>query len=152
MSNYQPINPSAKKLWMIHGTILTAILLAISIFIFIVIYHQIWIFLIVAGIGILSVFVFPIIEYKQWRFAITQECVDIIHGLFWVTRSVIPVNRVQHISISQGVIQKKFNLTNVDIYTASGKHTIEGILREQAEEIAAHLNRIVLVEAQHGEF
>lgn len=151
MTQYQPVDPSAKKLWMIHGTIFTAISLAIACFVFFVIYEHFWIFFIVVGIGILSIFISPIIEYKQWRFAITQECVDIIHGLFWVTRTVIPVNRVQHISISQGVIQKKFNLTNVDIFTASGKHTIEGILKEQAEEIANHLNLLVLAEEQDGE-
>ena len=43
-------------------------------------------------------------------------------------------------------MQKRFDLSTVDIYTAGGTHQIKGLRYETADEIVRKLNQIVLEE------
>lgn len=85
---------------------------------------------------IVGLFVYPLIEYKQWKFLISDEKVEIIHGIFFIERNIIPVIRIQNITIQQGPIYRKFDLHTVEVALASGTFEIEGLSREIAEDIS----------------
>ncbi|MDF2566851.1 MAG: Bacterial rane flanked domain family [Oscillospiraceae bacterium] len=94
------------------------------------------------GVGLLLFYAFitfifyPIIEYRQWGYLITQDRVEIKHGIFFIQTSVIPILRIQHITISQGPINRKLGLSSVEIHTTSSDFTIEGLQDEQAQYVA----------------
>lgn len=97
---------------------------------------------IMPGTGLLALyklaglFVYPAIEYRQWAYMITDEKVEIIHGIFYITRDVIPVVRIQNITVKQGPIYRRYGLYTVEIALASGTFQIVGLTGETADEIA----------------
>ena len=143
---YQPIEKAARKLWIIHACISALIVLGITIGIYFILYTHLWIFGLVALDAVVTIFIMPAVEYRQWRYFIGPDRIEIIHGIFFTNRTLIPINRIQHLKIEQGVLQKRFELSTVDIYTAGGTHQIKGLKYDTADEIVRKLNRIVLEE------
>ncbi|HEY5583627.1 MAG TPA: PH domain-containing protein [Ruminiclostridium sp.] len=88
---------------------------------------------------LMALYLFPAIEYRQWGYIISEDRVEIRHGIFFVKNTVIPIVRVQHITISQGPINRKLGISVVNIHTASGQFGIEGISNEDASSIAEGL-------------
>lgn len=144
--NYQPIAKAARKLWIIHACISALIILGIAIGIYFILYTHIWIFGLVALYAIVTIIIMPAIEYRQWRYFIGEDRIEIIHGIFFTNRTLIPINRIQHLKIEQGILQKRFDLATVDLYTAGGSHQIKGLKYAVADEIVRKLNHIVLEE------
>ena len=93
---------------------------------------------------LIGIIVYPIIEYQQWRYAITEDKVEIRHGIFFVTTTVIPIIRVQHITISRGPIYRKLGLAAVKIFLASGSFDIEGLSETTANTISEILKSRVM--------
>jgi len=145
--NFEKLDKLAKKSWLISR--LTAMIVVSGILItFRIIAHnalgdKVYIFSIVIVIIItlmaINAFVYPKIEYKQWRYSINEDCIELIHGIYFVKNTIIPVVRIQHIKTSQGPVNKKLGLSSMEIYTAGGVHKIPNINKEKAEEIAKHL-------------
>lgn len=149
--NYQPIAKAAQKLWVIHACIRSVIFLSIAIGIYFLLYTHIWIFGLVVLEAIITITIMPAIEYRQWRFFIGADRIEIIHGIFFTKRTLIPINRIQHLKIEQGILQKRFDLATVDLYTAGGIHQIKGLQYAEADEIVRKLNQVVLEENERKE-
>ncbi len=95
---------------------------------------------IVAG-GILSymlvtLYLFPTIEYRQWGYIISDDRIEIRHGIFLIKITVIPIVRIQHITISQGPINRRLGISTINVHTASGVFGIEGISSADASTMA----------------
>lgn len=140
---YKKISPSVKKVWIIHNIIKSLFLITAVILVNKVFLHSIWPYVGVTILSIFLVFIYPFVEYKQWRYAICEERIEIIHGIFWIERTIIPINRIQHFNIRQGILQKRFDLNSIDIYTAGGINRIVGVLTDEANQIGTYLNQIV---------
>ena len=97
---------------------------------------------IAVGIGVILVYaavgmaVYPLIEYRQWRYMISDERIEIVHGIFFIKRDVIPVVRIQNITVKQGPIYRRYGLYTVEIALASGTFEITGLNEETAEDIS----------------
>jgi hypothetical protein len=101
-----------------------------------------WVYLISGGIvllNLLGLLILPGIEYRQWKYLITDEKVEIVHGIFFVTTSIVPIVRIQHITVGQGPIYRKLGLFKVTIALASGTFEIVGLKDERAREISETL-------------
>lgn len=100
---------------------------------------------IIIGFGLILTYmlfgmiIYPEIEYRQWRYCITEDKVEIRHGIFFITTTIIPIIRIQHISASQGPINRRLGLHNITISLASGSFTIEGLTQEKADKISQYL-------------
>ena len=141
--NYQPIAKAARKLWIIHACIGVFVILGIALGVYFFLYTHIWIFGLVVLDAILTIIIMPAVEYRQWRYFIGSDRIEIIHGIFFTNRTLIPINRLQHLKIEQGVFQKKFDIATVDLFTAGGIHQIKGLRYSVADEIVRKLNQIV---------
>ena len=63
-------------------------------------------------------------------------------GLFWRKVVVLPFNRVQHVEVTSGPLQRRFDLATLKFYTAGGKSVdlkIDGLLAEDAERLRTHI-------------
>jgi membrane protein YdbS with pleckstrin-like domain len=148
---YNKLNNNATKSWFIARAITTIIVSAILIggkyFITIKFsafkgkagfYVNIVIVVIILFL-LLNAIIYPKIEYKQWRYLINEDKIEFSEGIYYINTVVIPIVRVQHIMVSQGPINKRFNLADIHIYTAGGSHKIPNIEMEKAEEISNFL-------------
>lgn len=94
---------------------------------------------------LITPFLYPAIEYRQWGYIITEDRVEIRHGIFFIQTTIIPIIRVQHVTISQGPIKRKLGISSIDINTASGAFKIEGLSDADAMQIAKSLKSKLLV-------
>lgn len=63
-------------------------------------------------------------------------------GLFWRKEVIVAFNRVQHVEVSSGPLQRKFGLASVKLFTAGGSSVdlrIDGLTAERAEQIRAFI-------------
>jgi len=63
-------------------------------------------------------------------------------GLFWRKTVIVAFNRVQHVEVSSGPLQRKFGLASVKLFTAGGSSVdlkIDGLMAGRAEDIRAFI-------------
>jgi len=94
---------------------------------------------------IITPFLYPLIEYRQWGYVITEDRVEIKHGIFFIQATIIPIIRIQHVTIAQGPINRKLGISTITINTASGVFKIEGLSDENAKVIAQSLKSKLLI-------
>lgn len=88
---------------------------------------------------LVGLIVYPKIEYRQWGYHIAEDKVVIRHGIFFVTNTVIPIIRIQHITVKQGPIGRRLGLYDVEISLASGSFEIVCLEKSVADEISENL-------------
>jgi membrane protein YdbS with pleckstrin-like domain len=85
-------------------------------------------------IGAAAVLV-PELRYRRWRWELRPRILDIQHGTFTVRRTLVPLERVQHVDTRRGVLEQVFDLATVVVHTAAGSHTIPYLGDVDAEEL-----------------
>lgn len=83
-------------------------------------------------------------NYRVEGFALRER--DLIHkkGVLWHTQTALPFNRVQHLEIRQGPLEKYFGLCTLKLFTAGGQSSdlsISGIGPEEAQRLKAYIIR-----------
>jgi uncharacterized protein len=86
-------------------------------------------------ITILQVFVIPPLEWRRWRYEITEREIDLQRGVFVITRTLVPMSRVQHVDTQQGPLLRHYGLSAVTITTAGGGHEIPGLSEDVAADV-----------------
>jgi len=97
----------------------------------------------VIALQLLNTFLYPQIEYRQWKYIINDEKLEFSEGIYFIQHTIVPIERIQHINIGQGPINRKLNLANVEISTAGGMFTIPNLEKERAEQIGQFLRSSV---------
>ncbi len=86
---------------------------------------------------VIAYVVFPTRKYLLRQHDISYESGKIFYGM-----TTIPLNRIQHVSLGQGPLEKAYNLAHLKIYTAGGSQadlTLPGLQKSKAEELKEHL-------------
>lgn len=83
-------------------------------------------------------FVLTNLGYKIRGYILRDK--DLVHrkGVIFKTLTTIPFNRVQHCEVSQGIIQRMFDLHTLQIFTAGGSNSdlsIPGLKADTAQRI-----------------
>ncbi len=79
--------------------------------------------------------VIPWIRWKRWRYHVDRNEIDLRRGLFVVTRTLIPIKRVQHVDTRQGPVYRQFGLASVAVTTAGDTHEIPALSEPVADEL-----------------
>ena len=93
-------------------------------------------------------FVLTNLGYKVRGYILRDK--DLVHrkGVIFKTLTTIPFNRVQHCEVSQGIIQRMFDLHTLQIFTAGGSNSdlsIPGLKADTAQRIKEFIiNKTVL--------
>lgn len=90
-----------------------------------------------AVIAVISFFIMRL-AFKKKGFAFRNHDVLFRHGIIATTTIVIPYNRIQHVSLHEGLLSRYFGLAKIEIFTAGGSSSdieIPGIEKGQAENI-----------------
>ncbi len=87
----------------------------------------------VVVLAALAVWPYPDLIWRHWRYEIGESEVDLQHGWLTVTRTLIPMARIQHVDTRRGPLQRRFGLASVVLYTAAGASEIPAL----ADDVAA---------------
>ncbi len=74
-------------------------------------------------------------RYRCAGYALRERDILHKHGVWWRTITTIPFNRIQHVEVSQGLVENAFDLATLKIFTAGGSSSdlsIEGLLHQDA--------------------
>jgi membrane protein YdbS with pleckstrin-like domain len=77
----------------------------------------------------------PELRYRRWRWDVRPDVIDIQHGTFTVRRTLVPLERVQHVDSRRGVLEQMLDLATVVVHTAAGSHTIPYLSDFDASEL-----------------
>ena len=86
----------------------------------------------------------PNLKWKRWRYDINEHEVELQRGIIIIRRTLVPVNRVQHVDTRQGPILRHYGLSAVTISTAATTHQIPALDTEGAEEARNRISRLAL--------
>ncbi|HEU0136419.1 MAG TPA: PH domain-containing protein [Flavobacterium sp.] len=92
------------------------------------------------GLLFLSIIIFWIsrISFAKKGYAFRTHDVLFRSGIISTNTTIIPYNRVQHVALNEGLIMRRFGLSEIGIYTAGASGSdleIPGIAKEEAESI-----------------
>lgn len=83
-------------------------------------------------------FVSPRRRFRAWGYQMDQEELQFRHGVWTRVHTVVPLERVQHIDISQGPLERGFGVCRLLVHTAGTMHSrvvLPGLARETAERM-----------------
>jgi membrane protein YdbS with pleckstrin-like domain len=137
------LDPRAKLLWRLTGTLQALLILVGGAFGSYVLfaradappYLAILPVLGALALAVLFVAVLPPLLWRRWRYEIRPLEVDLQRGLVRVTRTLVPMARVQHVDTRRGPLQRRLGLSTVVFYTAAGPNEIPQLARETAVEV-----------------
>jgi uncharacterized protein len=84
---------------------------------------------------VLSVAVVPELRWRRWRWDVRPEAIDIRYGTLTVTRTLVPMLRVQHVDTTRDVVEQSLDLASVRVHTAAGSHRIPLLTVRDAGEV-----------------
>ncbi|HEY5722612.1 MAG TPA: PH domain-containing protein [Allosphingosinicella sp.] len=107
---------------------------------------------IVAGLVVLLdlylVLVSPGRQYRAWGYSMDSEDLRLRRGVWVETHTIVPLDRVQHLDLSQGPIERGFGVSRLIVHTAGTQFSrvvLPGLSRPDAErmrdEIRARIGR-----------
>jgi membrane protein YdbS with pleckstrin-like domain len=79
--------------------------------------------------------VVPDLRWRRWRYEIRDEEVDLQRGIVWISRTLVPLARIQHVDTQSGPLQRRFGLATVVFYTAAGGNQIPELSAPVAAEV-----------------
>lgn len=98
-------------------------------------------FLISLIIMVLAVFFIPEIRWRHWYYQVDPHEIDLQSGILIVTRTLVPVKRVQHVDTRQGPILRSYGLADVTISTAATTHRIPALKEETANAVRDQISK-----------
>ncbi|WOV83951.1 PH domain-containing protein [Sporosarcina jeotgali] len=151
----EPANRLSRKgltVWRLYGWLQTAVVLLLAIgagTLTVIFDWPWWVYIIAASVvvlyGWLFIYLFPKIRWSRWRYEVRESEIELQHGIFIVTRTLIPMVRVQHVDTAQGPILKKYDLSAISISSAATVHSIPALATEEADELRNRISALAKV-------
>ncbi len=92
------------------------------------------------GVGLVIFFV-PEVRWQHWYYQVDEHEIDLQSGIFIITRTLVPIKRVQHVDTRQGPILRSYNLADVTISTAATTHRIPALDEETADTVRDRISK-----------
>lgn len=90
----------------------------------------------------------PVRRFRAWGYHMDGEELQVRHGVLVQVHTVVPLDRVEHLDIAQGPLERSFGVSRLIVHTAGTLHSqvqLPGLTRETAEamrdEIRARIRR-----------
>lgn len=140
-----PLEPSYKIVRYISGSIIAVILILIS-----------WILAfaeaswqpyntygaVLMTIIAIYIIIYNGISFRYMGYALREKDISFKSGLLWRSMTTVPFIRVQHCDVKQGMLDRRFGLSKLTIYTAGGQSTdlmIPGLSLDTAERLKSFI-------------
>jgi uncharacterized protein len=100
--------------------------------------------------AILIVSLLPSLRYRFWRYALMDEELIVQRGIFNRVRTTVPLRRIQHLDVSQDVLEREFDLGKLIVHTAGSRSSdvvVPGLQMSTAERLRDELKHFILEDA-----
>lgn len=90
------------------------------------------------GALVLSALVEPVLSFWCWRFAVDDEVMEARYGVLFREEKVIPINRLQHVDLMRGPIERLFGLSTLVVFTAGTEGAtfrLPGLAKQRAKAL-----------------
>lgn len=141
-----PLSPRVVVLWRLGWLLGTAVLLVPALLVAALAtdlpaWSRGLLVAIVALGGVALTIAMPTLSHRRWRYGVTDDGVELRHGVIVRHESSIPHFRVQHIDLHQGPLDRWRGVVKLSISTASPATdaTLPGIEPERAEALRARI-------------
>lgn len=149
----ESIDPRARKVWMISGTIWSIILLLIALGFYAMVTIGIggpdwagWVAIALAVAYVpWGIYFSPWLRMNFWRYELRENELEIQHGIFVIKRHLIPMVRVQYVDTEHGPLMRYFGLTTLSISTAATKFAIPALPKQRAEQLRGEIATLARV-------
>jgi membrane protein YdbS with pleckstrin-like domain len=86
-------------------------------------------------VAVFGALVWPLLRWRTWRYEVRDEEIDLLRGALVVTRTLVPMTRVQHVDTQRNPVADLFDLRTVEVHTAAGSHEIPALRPGEASAI-----------------
>lgn len=145
------IHPRAIPAWRISGGLNSIFYWILPLFLATLLWESsfFWVIYVAAALvitnTILQASVIPYIRWRHWRYEIDEHEIDLKRGIFIITRTLIPIKRVQHVDTQQGPILRRYGLATVTISTAATTHEIPALSDDVADEARNRISNLARI-------
>ncbi len=94
--------------------------------------------------------VVPRLRYRFWRFDLRAEELYLERGIWNRVRTVVPLRRIQHLDVSQDVIERNFDLGRLVVHTAGARSSdvvLPGLHIDEAERLRDQVKHYITEDA-----
>lgn len=94
------------------------------------------------AVGALWMTFVPALRHRFWRFELRPEELYLERGIWNRVFTVVPLSRIQHIDVSQDVIERNYELGRLIVHTAGSRSSqvvLPGLRYEKAESLRNEL-------------
>lgn len=98
--------------------------------------------LLLAWLAYFMIAVYPTKKYQRTKWRFDEQGLYIQQGIWWRKQYAVPRSRVQHIDVTQGPLQRNYNIAQLILHTAGTMNasvSLTGLSHEQAVEIRDEL-------------
>jgi uncharacterized protein len=81
----------------------------------------------------------PELRWRRWRYEIRPHEIDISRGVLIVTRTLVPISRIQHVDTERGPLQRAAGLATVTFHTAAGENAIPHLRTAEADRVRTRI-------------
>ncbi|BDY04615.1 PH domain-containing protein [Ferrimonas sp. YFM] len=79
---------------------------------------------------------------RRLGYMVREQDMVVRRGIFWQRHTCLPLSRLQHVTLSQGPLDRFYGLSTLRGFTAGSPHaeiTLPGLPSDQAEQLRQHL-------------
>lgn len=101
-------------------------------------------------VGILWMAAVPALRHRFWRFELRPEELYLERGIWTRVFTVVPLSRIQHIDVSQDVIERNYDLGRLIVHTAGSRSSqvvLPGLRYDKAESLRNELRDSIVEDA-----
>jgi membrane protein YdbS with pleckstrin-like domain len=77
-----------------------------------------------ALLWLIAVLIIPGRQFRRWGYAMEDDRLRVLRGFLFRTDTIVPFNRVQHIDVSQGPIERINNVSRLIVQTAGTHNSV----------------------------
>ncbi|TWT07840.1 PH domain-containing protein [Planococcus sp. CPCC 101016] len=152
------LSPNAVKYWRMEeliSNVIAGVILAVLLYLDWLFGWYSWIGWVLIGlaviflIGIVWSILSPPLTYKSWRYDLDEEFLHLQFGIWSRTEQLVPMTKIQAVSLTQGPLMRKYKLASLSVETMGSSHAIPALPKEKAAELRvkiAHFAKIKEVE------
>ena len=152
------LEPAIKKIWTIKFAIFTGMTTMGSLIFEAVRFISGQPVLFVPGIltglflinGLVLTLTIPKLRYRFWKFDLRAEELYLERGILNRIRTIVPLRRIQHLDVSQNILEREFNLSKLIVHTAGSRSSdvvLPGLRMDEAERLRDDVKRYILEDA-----
>jgi membrane protein YdbS with pleckstrin-like domain len=96
------------------------------------------------GLSFFSAYAWPSVQHRHASWRLDEEGLEIRRGVLWRHQITIPLGRVQHADVSQGPLQRPFEIGTLTIHTAGTQNAsveLPGLAHTTAIELRDQIVR-----------